>query len=114
MNKYWIRGRDAERFLAGALARDIRTCRPGRAQYTIWCDDRGHVLEDGVVFRHSPDEFLLTAAQPNAGYLSSLVGRLDVEVVDAPPVGSLALQGPRSREILATLAPEVSTCRSSR
>ena len=40
------------------------------------------VLEDGVVFRHSSDEFLLTAAQPNAGYLSSLIGGLDVEVLD--------------------------------
>ncbi len=45
--KYWIRGRDAERFLAGVMARDVRTCRPGRAQYTVWCDDAGYVLEDG-------------------------------------------------------------------
>ncbi|MDP9318938.1 MAG: aminomethyl transferase family protein, partial [Actinomycetota bacterium] len=36
--KYWVRGRDAERFLAGVFVRDIRTCRPGRAQYTMWCD----------------------------------------------------------------------------
>ena len=28
-------------------------CRPGQAQYTLWCDDRGFVMEDGVVFRHS-------------------------------------------------------------
>ena len=31
-----IRGRDAERFLGGLLARDIRTCKPGRAQATVW------------------------------------------------------------------------------
>ena len=24
---------------------------PGQAQYTIWCDDRGFVLEDGVILR---------------------------------------------------------------
>ena len=108
LNKYWIRGRDAERFLSGVFARDIRTCKPGRAQYTVWCDDRGHVLEDGVVFRHSSDEFLLTAAQPNAGYLTSLIGKLDVEVLDVSAQwASLAVQGPKSREILATLAPEV-------
>ncbi len=51
--KYWIRGKDAEQFLAGVMTRDIRTCRPGRAQYTVWCDDDGYVLEDGVLFRHS-------------------------------------------------------------
>ncbi len=47
--KYRIQGPDAERFLAGVLVRDIRTCRPGQAQYTLWCDDRGFVMEDGVV-----------------------------------------------------------------
>ena len=38
---------------AGVLLRDIRACRPGRALYSLWCDDRGFVMEDGVVFRHS-------------------------------------------------------------
>src|SRR3954453_20331522 len=51
--KYRISGPDAERFLAGLLIRHIRTCRPGRSQYTIWCDDRGFVMESGIVFRHS-------------------------------------------------------------
>ena len=65
--KYRITGPDAERFLAGMLARDIRACRDGQAQYTLWCDDRGFVIEDGVVFRHSSDHFLLTAAEPWSG-----------------------------------------------
>ncbi len=108
--KYWVRGRDAERFLGGVMARDVRTCRPGRAQYTVWCDDAGFVLEDGVLFRHSADEFLLTCAEPNLGYLRDLVGRLDVEVVDATQdYAMLAVQGPRSREILAQLSPDVAS-----
>ncbi len=106
--KMWIRGRDAERFLSGVLARDIRGCRPGRAHYTVWCDDRGFVLEDGVVFRHSDTEFFMTTAEPNVGYLRDLVGRLDVTIEEVTAdYGMLAVQGPRSREILASLAPEV-------
>lgn len=106
--KYWIRGRDAERFLGGVMARDVRTCRPGRAQYTVWCDDAGFVLEDGVLFRHAENEFFLTAAEPNLGYLSDLVGRLDVTVEDVShDYGILSVQGPRSREILAKLSPDV-------
>ena len=58
--KYRIHGPDAEHFLAGVLARDIRTCAPGNAQYTAWCDDRGFVVEDGVVLRLAADEFRLT------------------------------------------------------
>jgi aminomethyltransferase len=106
--KYWIRGRDAERFLAGVLTRDVRQCRPGRAQYTIWCDDRGYVLEDGVVFRHSDTEFFMTTARPNLGYFTDLIGRLSVEIEDvSDDYGVLAVQGPRSREILETLTPDV-------
>ena len=106
--KYWIRGRDAERFLAGVLTRDIRRCRPGRAHYSVWCDDRGFVLEDGVFFRHSDGEFFLTCARPNLGYFSDLIGRLDVTIDDvSDDYGVLAVQGPRSRDILALVAPEV-------
>jgi aminomethyltransferase len=106
--KYWIRGRDAERFLAGVLTRDIRKCRPGHAQYSVWCDDGGYVLEDGVFFRHSDNEFFLTAARPNLGYLSDLATGYDVAIDDVTDeYGVLAVQGPRSRVTLAALAPEV-------
>jgi len=106
--KYEITGRDAEAFLAGVLARDIRTCRPGRAQYTIWCDDAGYVLEDGVIFRHSANEFLLTAAEPNLSFLQNQVGSMEVSIEDVSgQYAMLAVQGPRSRAAIADLAPEV-------
>jgi aminomethyltransferase len=106
--KYRITGPDAERFLSGISTRDVRRCRPGQAMYTVWCDDAGYVLEDGVVFRHSDDDWLLTSADPNLGYLESMVGRQRVSIEDvSPDYGMLAVQGPRSREILARLAPEV-------
>jgi aminomethyltransferase len=106
--KYWIRGRDAEKFLAGVVIRDIRTCKPGRAHYTIWCDDDGYVMEDGVIFRHSDNEFLMTAARPNLGYLESLKGRLQVTFEDVTSdYAMLAVQGPRSRELIGELTPDV-------
>jgi aminomethyltransferase len=106
--KYRITGPDSERLLASMMSRDVRRCRPSQAMYTVWCDDAGYVLEDGVVFRNADDDWLLTAADANLGYLESLRGRLRVEIEDvSPDYGMLAIQGPRSREILATLAPEV-------
>ena len=107
--KYRISGPDAEKFLSGVLARDVRKCRPGRAQYTIWCDDRGFLLEDGVILRHSPDDFLLTAAEPNLSYFQNLIGYDRVEITDvSEEIATLAFQGPRSRPILSSLAPEMS------
>jgi aminomethyltransferase len=108
--KYRIHGPDAERFLAGVLARDVRSCAPGHAQYTVWCDDRGFVVEDGVVLRHGAAEFLLTAAEPNLAYFSELVGRLDVRIEEiSDELGVLAVQGPRSRDLLARLVPGAAT-----
>ena len=106
--KYRITGPDAERLLAWALVRDVRRCRPGRAQYTAWCDDRGFVMEDGVVFRHSESDFLLTAARPNLGWFTDLAGSLRVHLEDvSDEYGIVAVQGPRSRAALSSLMPEV-------
>lgn len=106
--KYRITGHDAERYLSGVMTRDIRKCRPGQAQYTIWCDDDGWVLEDGVILRVSHDEYLLTTAEPNLFYLEELKGRLSVDIEDvSEDFGALALQGPHSRDILVQLTPEV-------
>ncbi|HEX7067746.1 MAG TPA: aminomethyltransferase family protein, partial [Candidatus Limnocylindria bacterium] len=106
--KYRIAGRDAERFLSGMLARDIRTCAPGNAQYTTWLDDRGFVLEDGVVLRHAADDFLLTSAEPNFAWFADRIGRLSVTIEEMSlDIGTLAIQGPRSREVLARLVPSV-------
>ena len=106
--KYRITGRGAETFLAGVLARDIRAAAPGSAQYTCWLDERGFVVEDGVVLHPAPDEYLLTSAEPNLAWFADRIGRLDVHIEDvSEELGALAVQGPRSRDLLARLAPQV-------
>jgi aminomethyltransferase len=106
--KYRFGGRDAAAFLGRVLARDIAECRVGQAQYTLWCDERGYVVEDGVAIRFSDDEFILTAAEPNLAYFQNLVGYDKVEITDvSADYGALAVQGPRSGEILATLDPSI-------
>jgi aminomethyltransferase len=106
--KYRIHGPDAEQFLSGILARDIRACPVGHGQYTIWCDERGYVVEDGVVLRHAADDYMLTAAEPNFAYFADAVGRHRVEIEDvSEQYGVLAVQGPSSRAILAGLDARV-------
>jgi len=107
--KYRFHGPGAERYLAGIMARDPRIP-VGRAQYALWCDDKGFVVEDGVLMRVAEDDFLLTAAEPNLAYFRDLAdGRAGTgvtidEVTDE--YGVLSIQGPRSREILGSVAPE--------
>lgn len=102
--KYRFKGPDAERFLLGVLARDIRRCRPGRGQYTIWCDDKGYLLEDGVILRVAKDEYWLTSARPNLHYFQNLISRHDLTIADmSNDYGILALQGPHATNVLNVL-----------
>ena len=106
--EYRIHGPDAEGFLAGVLARDIRACPVGHGQYTAWLDDRGFVVEDGVVFRTATDDYLMTCAEPNLAYFDALVGRHRVTIDDVSEDSAvLSIQGPRSRDILGSIAPQV-------
>ena len=106
--KYRITGPEAVDFLSGVVVRDLSVLRPGRAAYTLWCDDRGFVMEDGVVFRQSDNELLLTSARPMLSWLTShqYGGRVAIEDV-TDDYAMLAVQGPRSRDVLAGLVPEV-------
>ena len=107
--KYRFSGPGAERFLAGVMARDPSALKPGDAHYAIWCDDRGYVVEDGVLLRHGPDEFILTAAEPNLAYFADLRGPRDqVQIEDVSDDWAvLAVQGPRSRMLLERLDPSI-------
>ena len=101
--KYRFTGPDAGRFLAGVLARDPRKCARSKAQYTIWCDDRGFIVEDGVLLarrrkRVRPDRrraelrVLRGARRP----------RHDVSIEDVSERrGPARVQGPRSRGLVA-------------
>ena len=67
-------------------------------------------MHDGVVFRHSADEFFLTAARPALSWFQELGSGLRVELEDVTEgYGMLAVQGPRSRAVLSALMPEAET-----
>ena len=111
--KYEIAGKDAEPIAGNrALARDIReVCRPGQAQYTVWCDANGYVVQDGVVIRKSDDKFWLTAAEPALRYFRQIGRQLDLNVAVnniSNDYGILALQGPHSYDVLSALGIPIS------
>jgi len=99
--KYRITGKDAARLLAWVLCRDVTRLKPGRVAYSTWCDDRGHLLDDGTVTRLYDEEYRLTSAEPSYAWLCSQAGPYDVLIEDVTTeIAALALQGPTSREIL--------------
>jgi aminomethyltransferase len=103
--KYRIEGVDAARLLDRIVTRDVSACAVGQVQYTVWCDDDGKVRDDGTLQRLAEQEFRLTAAEPNLSWLQDNAVGLDVSLHDETDrVAALAIQGPRSRDVLRGLS----------
>lgn len=102
--KYHVQGRDAMKLLNRIVTRDVSKLALGQVMYTPWCDDEGKVIDDGTLARLKPDLFRLTAADPSVGWLEENAVGLDVRIEDmSDALGSLALQGPTSRDLLQAL-----------
>ncbi|MGY1813112.1 glycine cleavage system aminomethyltransferase GcvT [Blastococcus sp. SYSU D00820] len=107
-----VRGPGAAAFVDSCLTNDLGRIGPGQAQYTLCCvpdgeASAGGVIDDLIVYLHGPDDVLLV---PNAANAAEVLGRL----ADAAPSGItvtdrheevavLAVQGPRSPQVLALL-----------
>jgi aminomethyltransferase len=101
MVKYRIAGVDAERFLNRLATRNIAKLRVNRVAYTVWCNDAGHVIDDGTIFRLGPDEFRLCAGERQLDWLLDSAIGFDVEIVEATDdIAALSLQGPTACAIL--------------
>lgn len=101
MVKYRIEGAGAENFLDRVMLRDVTKLRPGRVHYTAWCDDDGHVLDDGTLFRLAPTRFRLCCQERHLPWLlDSAVGFNVAIEEETEAVAGLALQGPTSWSVL--------------
>jgi aminomethyltransferase len=107
LGKATVRGPSAVGFVNACLANDLGKITPGKAQYTLCCDESGGVVDDLIAYLVSADEVFLV---PNAANTAEVVRRLaaaapgDVEVRDEHrSYGVLAVQGPRSAEVLGAL-----------
>lgn len=105
--KYRFTGVESKKLLARAMARNISASKVGSAQYTVWCDESGFVVQDGVIMQISDGEYFLTAAEPSLRYFRKIAREMelrDVQIEDiSAQYGILALQGPHSLNVLRQL-----------
>jgi aminomethyltransferase len=107
--KYEIVGPDALRVVDRIMTRDISRCRVGQVMYSPWCDEDGKVIDDGTITRLAEDRFRVTAADPNLRWFQDCGYGLDADVIDvSADLATLALQGPRSCDVLAAAAADPS------
>jgi aminomethyltransferase len=105
--KYVVEGPGAQQLVDRVITRDATRLQVGQAYYTSWCDEAGKVLDDGTVTRLAEDRFRWTAAEPNLRWIRMNARGLDAEVREVTEeLAALAVQGPRSRDLLAALTGE--------
>lgn len=99
--KYDVRGADAARYLARIMVRDIRKLKPGQVMYVCWCDDHGHMIDDGTVSRLGDDHYRVTSAEPAWHWLVRASRGMQIALEDVSDrIAALSIQGPTSRDAL--------------
>jgi aminomethyltransferase len=107
LGKALVRGAGAAEFVNSCLTNDLRRIHPGKAQYTLCCNDEGGVIDDIIAYLRSDEEVFLI---PNASNNTEVVARLSAAAPDGVEVinqhrdyAVLAVQGTRSDEVLSAL-----------
>jgi aminomethyltransferase len=107
LGKALVRGPGAAAYVNAALTNDLNRIGPGKAQYTLCCNDSGGVIDDLIAYYVSDDEIFLV---PNAANTAAVVAALAERAPDGVTVTDehrslavLAVQGPRSGEVLGAL-----------
>ena len=109
LGKVGVRGPGAAAFVDACLTNALSRIAPGRAQYSLCCDDAsGGVVDDLIVYLRSSDDVLLV---PNAANAAEVARRLaaaapaGVAVSDEHEAyGVLAVQGPQADAVLEALS----------
>jgi aminomethyltransferase len=103
--KYRVAGPDAWRLIDRVTVRDPRKLKVDQVWYTCWLDENGKVIDDGTITRLDETTYRWTAADPSLRWFRMNATGLDVEVEEITErLAALALQGPRSRQVLEAAA----------
>jgi aminomethyltransferase len=108
MGELVVEGPDAGAALAAALVTDPPALAVGRAHYSMICAEDGGIIDDLIVYRLGVERFMVVANASNARVVSdALAARIAGfrAVLDdrSLATGLVAIQGPRSLEILGGL-----------
>jgi aminomethyltransferase len=101
MVKYRVAGADALAYLNRLVTRDIGKLKPNRVAYCVWCNDAGHIIDDGTIFRLGESDYRLCTAERQLDWLLDSAIGFDVEISEVTEeIAALAVQGPTSCAVL--------------
>ncbi|MFC0313850.1 glycine cleavage system aminomethyltransferase GcvT [Gordonia phosphorivorans] len=107
LGKALVTGTGAAELINSTLTNDLTKITPGKAQYTLCCNDAGGVIDDLIAYLVGDDEVFLV---PNAANTAAVVAALTAAAPDGVTVTDqhrdyavFAVQGPQAPAVLDAL-----------
>jgi aminomethyltransferase len=109
MGQVVVSGRHALERLQHLVSSDVRRIPEGGAQYSLLCNEQGHVLDDLFLYRLGESRFLVITNASNhsrdTAWMQAHGEHLDADVSDCQAsFAMVAVQGPRARALVQGLA----------
>jgi sarcosine oxidase subunit alpha len=113
LGKMIVTGPDVVEALERLYPTTIADIRPGRSRYVLLLNERGHVIDDGMVCREDEHRFVLTFTSGGAASAEAWVRDwvetwdLDVRIMDRTvSLGAINVTGPLAGELLRRVGVE--------
>jgi sarcosine oxidase subunit alpha len=110
LGRFIIKGPDAGRFLDLVYTHVYSNLKLGKARYALLLSEAGKVLDDGIIARIGPEEYLVTSSTGNAEFVENWLkwwqatGSFDLSITNMTSgLAAVNVAGPRSRELLTRL-----------
>jgi sarcosine oxidase subunit alpha len=116
LGKIEIWGTDAGEFLNRIYTNAFKKLKPGTGRYGVMCKPDGMIFDDGVTLRLDDNRYFMTTTTGGAAnvldwleeWLQTEWPELDVHCISVTEQwATIAVVGPRSRAVVAHLAPDV-------
>jgi aminomethyltransferase len=104
MGEFWIKGKEALDLLQYVTTNDVSKVKKGKAQYNCMPNGKGGIVDDLIVYHYDDDKYFMVVNASNIdkdwNWINSH-NKFDAELENASnKMSLLALQGPRSKDIL--------------
>ena len=108
MGQITVEGKDAEAFMQYMVSNDVAAAGDHQIQYTHFCRPDGGIVDDFLIYKYDKDRYLLIVNASNVdkdfAWVNENKGNFDVKLENlSDQYSAIALQGPKSEEILQQL-----------
>jgi sarcosine oxidase subunit alpha len=113
LGKFLVHGPVAPSFLDRLCPSNVLGLKVGRSRYTLYLNEAGYIIDDGMIVATGDHEFFVTATSSGADSAEAWMRDwveawgLRVHIVNqTPALGAINVAGPRARDLLASLTTD--------